>query len=500
MKKVLHKKADLKRPFILIAAVITIAFSCCCFVSQKNEALANLNLSTGVDSFPNCLKGCGYTSILCDQNVTSAFNEAEWGSTMIQGFVSSPELHLIDDQCKGLSAAFRASVSANYGIVNFILDHWSYNIYNDYKSTWVPYVSQVGQNNYEARAVYKFDSSYTDLRRCYKSGWLNPSADIDVFRANYAHLIPFDIEGDGSRTDSGNKYLFIYNANTGDDLQKGPDDLDIKYYSYIKPIVSGQYKIGLKNEDGKNSKNYSKNKEISFNVQANEGYIFTGFYVVNQLDDMEKSDIFVPVDGEDWISSSAIDIDNPKIVAVFEQIPESIEVTSMPWKTSYNVGDKFDPAGMVVTAYYEDEEPKTQLERLMGISNSKDITKSVTWTPETFTNAGEQKVTISYKVGNVNKNAYVPVNVSEVFPTPTPTPITDPSSSANNFSNCQSIDVVDTQAPQTDDINIVYTLLGIAAASLCIVVICARRRIVTMVYGIYRSTSFKNITKWSKIK
>lgn len=53
----------------------------------------------------------------------------------------------------------------------------------------------------------------------------------------------------------------------------------------------------------------------------------------------------------------------------------SIAITTAPTKTAYKSGEKFDPTGMVVTATY-------------GSSTTQDVTKHVTYTPETITKKG----------------------------------------------------------------------------------------------------------------
>ena len=70
-------------------------------------------------------------------------------------------------------------------------------------------------------------------------------------------------------------------------------------------------------------------------------------------------------------------------VTVEDVTLEKIEVTTPPTKTTYIVGDSFDPAGMLVTATYSDE-------------STEDVTAQVSCTPATFEEAGQQTVTVSY--------------------------------------------------------------------------------------------------------
>lgn len=66
----------------------------------------------------------------------------------------------------------------------------------------------------------------------------------------------------------------------------------------------------------------------------------------------------------------------------------SIAVSTPPTKTQYASGEKFDPAGMVVTATYSD-------------ATTHDVTKFVTYSPDVITAAGN--VTISYTENGVTK-------------------------------------------------------------------------------------------------
>lgn len=69
----------------------------------------------------------------------------------------------------------------------------------------------------------------------------------------------------------------------------------------------------------------------------------------------------------------------------------SIAISTPPTKTKYNSGEKFDPTGMVVTATYGDS------------GATQDVTKHVTYAPDTITQAGN--VTVSYTENGVTKTA-----------------------------------------------------------------------------------------------
>ena len=78
-----------------------------------------------------------------------------------------------------------------------------------------------------------------------------------------------------------------------------------------------------------------------------------------------------------------------------------IEITTEPAKTEYEVGDAFDPSGMVVTASYDKKD-----------SQQIDLDK-LTFTPDVFNEAGNQTVTVSYTENGVTKEAELPVTVTE---------------------------------------------------------------------------------------
>ena len=85
---------------------------------------------------------------------------------------------------------------------------------------------------------------------------------------------------------------------------------------------------------------------------------------------------------------------------------KSIAITTQPSKTEYEVGDTFDPAGMVVTANYSDD------------STKKLDAKDYTYAPDGALAATDTKITVTYKDGEVTKTADVPITVKEKTPEP----------------------------------------------------------------------------------
>ena len=87
-----------------------------------------------------------------------------------------------------------------------------------------------------------------------------------------------------------------------------------------------------------------------------------------------------------------------KKVTVKKAALTSISVTTNPTKMSYEKGDNFDPAGMVVKATYDNGAVKQVYD--------------YTYSPQTFTSIGNQTVTISYTESGVTKTVTLTVNVT----------------------------------------------------------------------------------------
>lgn len=76
-----------------------------------------------------------------------------------------------------------------------------------------------------------------------------------------------------------------------------------------------------------------------------------------------------------------------------------IAVTKAPTKTEYFVGDKFDPAGMAVTATYSDKSTKALAQT------------AYTYTPTASLRVTDKAVTVSYTESGVTKTATTPISV-----------------------------------------------------------------------------------------
>jgi len=78
---------------------------------------------------------------------------------------------------------------------------------------------------------------------------------------------------------------------------------------------------------------------------------------------------------------------------------DRISINSLPTKKTYNVGEEIDRTGLKVTAYFSD-------------NTSRDVSQTVTLSPNKFTTAGNITVTASYAYKNVTKTATFTVTVN----------------------------------------------------------------------------------------
>ena len=95
--------------------------------------------------------------------------------------------------------------------------------------------------------------------------------------------------------------------------------------------------------------------------------------------------------------SEVVEVSGALLYEVDLMITSGIAVTAQPDKTTYFIGEEFDPEGMVVTATFADD-------------TTADVTEDCTFSPETMA-AGTQSVTITYVRAGVTKTATVAVAV-----------------------------------------------------------------------------------------
>ena len=96
-------------------------------------------------------------------------------------------------------------------------------------------------------------------------------------------------------------------------------------------------------------------------------------------------------------ASQVVEVNGALLFEVDLMITTGVAVTKQPSKTTYFIGEEFDPTGMVVTATFADD-------------TTADVTEDCTFSPETMA-AGTQSVTITYVRAGVTKTATVAVAV-----------------------------------------------------------------------------------------
>ena len=117
------------------------------------------------------------------------------------------------------------------------------------------------------------------------------------------------------------------------------------------------------------------------------------------------------------VTYSRAGITKTTTVAVAVRVLDHIAVTTPPTKTAYKYGETFNPAGMVVTAYYTDDA-------------SRAVT-GYTYSPTGTLNMSSTTITVSYSEGGVTKTATQAITVSKVL---TSIEITTPPSRTSYFS------------------------------------------------------------------
>ena len=88
-------------------------------------------------------------------------------------------------------------------------------------------------------------------------------------------------------------------------------------------------------------------------------------------------------------------------VAVAVRVLDHIAVTTPPNKTAYKYGETFQPAGMVVTAYYTDETSRT--------------VTGYTYSPTGALDMDDTTITVSYTEGSVSKQTTQAITVAKVL-------------------------------------------------------------------------------------
>ena len=114
-----------------------------------------------------------------------------------------------------------------------------------------------------------------------------------------------------------------------------------------------------------------------------------------ELPNVGRWTVTATLDGENV--SEVVQVGGALLYEVDLMITSGVAVTKQPNKTTYFIGENFDPSGMVVTATFADD-------------TTADVTEDCTFSPETMAQ-GTKSVTVTYKRAGITKTATVAVAV-----------------------------------------------------------------------------------------
>ena len=190
---------------------------------------------------------------------------------------------------------------------------------------------------------------------------------------------------------------FEYDTNVLE-LQKNSTYLDAYTENGTYEVVVTEESILINDYNLNNIQNNVVIATIPFRVKDDAKF---GESVVSVSDiigghlELETSDMSTEYAGtSEDIKLNIVEQKNEEVVKLNE-----IRVTKNPNKISYNVGEKFDPEGMIITAYYSD--------------NSSSIISNYTYSQRDELKESDNKITISYTEGNETKETTIDIEVSK---------------------------------------------------------------------------------------
>ena len=125
-----------------------------------------------------------------------------------------------------------------------------------------------------------------------------------------------------------------------------------------------------------------KKYELQVMAVPAQGYSLADNVTFMINDNIAGDVIFLDKDGGAWYADFTVDV----------KMLDSIAITAAPAKTTYVEGEYFDPAGMVVTAKYDD-------------NSTQDVTAYCTFTPNGALEPTDKEIIVSYTEGAVTKTA-----------------------------------------------------------------------------------------------
>lgn len=127
---------------------------------------------------------------------------------------------------------------------------------------------------------------------------------------------------------------------------------------------------------------------VTANYENGESQIATNYEVSPSVMGIDTEYVTITYRGKS--SQIPVTVKSPKVT--------SIEITTMPTKTSYTEGELFSPSGMVVTAKYE--------------NNTTSTTTNYTYSPNRELEKNDTEITITYTGSDDNITATVPITVN----------------------------------------------------------------------------------------
>lgn len=254
------------------------------------------------------------------------------------------------------------------------------------------------------------------------------------YETNYVAGQNFDADGmtvtayynDGSyRKLDNSEYEFDNNKN----LQPGNQTVTIKYTDDTGKTVTADIPVTVASGDKVETVTVTNSKEdyyvgdkfdetaVEVTVTLSNGETKTAALTDPKCEytitpDVDEDNLKTPGKYTIKVTYDGVEAENTVGFSVTTVVLTGIDVSN-PTKTTYNVGDKMDYAGMVVTAHYNNGTNKT-IEL-----NDKNLSIEIADYDETdgFMSDGTKTITVSYTEGNVTKtNSEVKVSVSEPKP------------------------------------------------------------------------------------
>lgn len=380
-----------KKCIVVVATILVIAFSLCCLISNKDEALGSINeerelvfpkgvpaevnfSGTREDSpFIKDIANSGYISAFlsgsgrCDGNLTFIYADTS----------SDPDQD--SDNC----------YSVSYDTDEYEFDHWTYT--GIYKG---PFYS----SPYATEPIYKDEHSTNRLRNGSKG---QTSLFTDWIFACFANKLSLDLIGKTASCEQDDQYLYLYQAEPRDTSSS----IHMSLYSlptlYSIKISQDGNKYTFSAENKYSSYPFSEyipHKSIQYNINCTDPSSNPVFKLINDDPD-NPLEMDVPVKDE-WTPCTYT---HPKLYANFNPDLSSIEVVNQPEKTDYFLGEDFDKTGLKVIAHYgATSEYDTDITDFIDID---EITFDKSWLGE------GKEIPISYTENGITKNASINVNV-----------------------------------------------------------------------------------------